>query len=424
MISDIELVLKKLFSLQRLGIKVGLEHTEELLSKIGEPHKKLKCIHIAGTNGKGSTCAIINKILIEHGLVVGLYTSPHLVRFNERIQINGEKISDEYIAKFMMENSHHIKKIKTTFFETTTAMAFDYFYKKSVDIAIIETGLGGRLDSTNVISPLVCGITSISLDHMDILGNTIEKISKEKSGIIKKNTPVVIFEQTNSIIEIISNTANSKNAPLTIIKNEDVNIIKTNSYNSQFIYKNYDIKLTLKGEHQVFNCALAINIVEKTLDKIDSNKVKKAIHKSYWPGRMEKISDKNIYYDVAHNYGGIKSMITAVNMYHPQKKLVGLFCIKADKNILSICNLLRNHFYKIIICQDKHKYLLSVNTLSKIMRDQKINSLSVSSVEEGLNVIGSIDQEEFVGLIFGSHYIAKEVYHGYGKHFDTNYNLM
>ena len=424
MISDIELVLKKLFSLQRLGIKVGLEHTEELLSKIGEPHKKLKCIHIAGTNGKGSTCAIINKILIEHGLVVGLYTSPHLVRFNERIQINGVKISDEYIAKFMMENSHHIKKIKTTFFETTTAMALDYFYKKSVDIAIIETGLGGRLDSTNVIFPLVCGITSISLDHMDILGNTIEKISKEKSGIIKNNIPIVTFEQSNSIIEIISEKAKSKNAQMTIIKNEDIDLIKIDRYNSQFRYKNYKISLPLKGEYQVINCALAINIAEKILDKINPHNVKKAINKTYWPGRMEKLSDKNIYYDVAHNYDGIKSMIKSVNIYHPRKKLVGLFCVKADKNIVSICSLLKKYFYKIIICQDKQKYLLSINKLSKIMKDQKINYLSVGSVEEGLNIIDSMDQEEFVGLVFGSHYISEEVYYGYGKHFDTNYNLM
>ena len=168
MTSNIKLILKDLFKLQRLGIKVGLEHTEELLKAIGDPHLNLDCIHIAGTNGKGSTCAIINRILIESGLNVGLYTSPHLVNFNERIRVNNQEISDHDIALFMKENMIHIKKIKATFFETTTAMALDYFNKKSVDIAIIETGLGGRLDSTNVISPLVCGITSISLDHTDI----------------------------------------------------------------------------------------------------------------------------------------------------------------------------------------------------------------------------------------------------------------
>ena len=182
MSSSIKLILKDLFALQRLGIKVGLDHTEELLKAIGNPHLSLNCIHIAGTNGKGTTCAIINRILIESGLTVGLYTSPHLVNFNERIQVNSQKISDHDIAQFMAENIVNIKKTNTTFFETTTAMAFDYFNKKSVDIAVIETGLGGRLDSTNVISPLVCGITSISLDHTDILGDTIEKISKVRDS--------------------------------------------------------------------------------------------------------------------------------------------------------------------------------------------------------------------------------------------------
>ena len=224
MTSEIHVILKELYGLQRLGIKVGLEHTEELLDKIGNPHLHLKFIHIAGTNGKGSTCAIINSILRECGLVVGLYTSPHLVRFNERIQVNGEQISDADIALFMKNNYNEIKNIETTFFETTTAMAFDYFYRNSVDIAIIETGLGGRLDSTNVISPEVCGISSISLDHIDILGNTIQKIAKEKAGIIKENTPVVTIEQSKTIMDIINKRAEQKNASLKTIKRNDIQI--------------------------------------------------------------------------------------------------------------------------------------------------------------------------------------------------------
>ena len=169
---SIDTTLEELYSLQRLGIKVGLEHTIQLLNEIGNPHKKLKLVHVAGTNGKGSTCSILTKILIGHGLKVGLYTSPHLKKFNERIQINDCQISDEYIATFFNENRAKINEIEATFFETTTAMAFNYFKDQAVDYAVIETGLGGRLDSTNVIIPKVCGITSISLDHTDILGDT------------------------------------------------------------------------------------------------------------------------------------------------------------------------------------------------------------------------------------------------------------
>ena len=202
MASSINTILEELYSLQRLGIKVGLEHTVQLLDQIGKPHKKLRLIHVAGTNGKGSTCSILTKILIDHGFKVGLYTSPHLKKFNERIQINNCQISDEYIANFFNKNRATINEIKATFFETTTAMAFNYFKDQVVDYAVIETGLGGRLDSTNVIIPKVCGITSISLDHTEILGDTVEKIAVEKAGIIKEGVPTFTFEQKPSVLEM------------------------------------------------------------------------------------------------------------------------------------------------------------------------------------------------------------------------------
>ena len=373
MTSNIDLVLKELFALQRLGIKEGLEHTEELLDNIGNPHSNLKFIHVAGTNGKGSTCAILNKILIEHRMVVGLYTSPHLVRFNERIQVNNEKISDADIVLFMNKYIQQIKNIKTTFFETTTAMAFDYFNNKSVDIAIIETGLGGRLDSTNVICPTICGISSVSLDHMDILGDTIEKIAAEKAGIIKDNIPIVTFDQNEFVIDIIKKTAAQKNATLTVIKNSDLDLLSINNQGTSFKYKNYTINLPLRGKHQILNCVLAINIAESIINNIDPDKVNKAILNISWLGRIEKLTKRDIYFDVAHNYDGIKAMINTIKSNHPQKKLFGLFCIKGDKNMNSISDLIRESFHKIIICQDKNKYLLSVNRLSKILDKKSIN---------------------------------------------------
>jgi len=422
MTSNIDLVLKELFALQRLGIKVGLEHTEELLDNIGNPHSYLKFIHIAGTNGKGSTCAILNKILIEHGMVVGLYTSPHLVRFNERIQVNNEKIPDADIALFMNHYINQIKNIQTTFFETTTAMAFDYFNNKSVDIAIIETGLGGRLDSTNVICPIICGISSISLDHMDILGDTIQKIAAEKAGIIKDNIPIVTFNQNKFVIDIIKKKATQKNAALTVIKNSDIELLSINNQGTSFKYKNYSINLPLRGKHQILNCVLAVNIAESIINNIDPDKVNKAILNTLWLGRIEKLTKSDIYFDVAHNYDGLKAMINTIKSRHPQKKLYGLFCIKRDKNMNLISDLIRESFHQIIICQDKNKYLLSVNRLSKILDNKSINHLTVSSVKEGVNIIKNINLKEYVGLIFGSHYIAREVYSEFGKDFDKIYN--
>ena len=410
MSSDIKLILEDLFALQRLGIKVGLEHTERLLNSIGNPHSKLKCIHIAGTNGKGSTCAIINRILIEAGLTVGLYTSPHLVNFNERIQVNNKNISDHDIALFMKTNMVHIKKNNTTFFETTTAMAFDYFHKNLVDIVVIETGLGGRLDSTNVVSPQVCGITSISLDHSEILGDTIEEIAEEKAGIIKNNVPIYVFEQKKNIVEIIKKKAIQSHAPLTIIKSNDIDLSTSHNQGSLFKYKGYNVELPLIGEHQVQNCVLAIDICEYVLGNLDEKILNRAISKLLWPGRMERLSGGNIYYDVAHNYDGIRTLIKTINKIHPRKKIVGLFCIKAGKNIEFICKLLKKYFSKIIICQDKEKYLLSVKSLSEIFQKKKINFSKADSVKEGIKVLINSNIEENIGLIFGSHYIAEEVY--------------
>ena len=410
MSSNIKPILKDLFELQRLGIKVGLEHTEELLIAIGAPHLNLNCIHIAGTNGKGSTCAIMNRILIESGLTVGLYTSPHLVNFNERIQINGQEISDLDISEFMKENKDHIKKTNVTFFETTTAMAFDFFHKNSVDIAIIETGLGGRLDSTNVVSPIICGITSISLDHSEILGDTVEQIAREKAGIIKKNTPVYVFEQDKKIIEIIKKKSVENKAPLSIIRSKDIEVFKTNNSGSIFKYKGRYIELPLIGDHQIKNCVLAIDIVKFVLKSFQAKLLYKSISRMSWPGRMEKLSKKNIYYDVAHNYDGIKSLLATVKKIHPEKKMVGLFCIKAEKNIEVICDLLKKNFTKVIVCQDNGRYLLSTKALSKIFKKEKINFLEKETVKKGIKILKNLNDEIYVGLIFGSHYIAKEVY--------------
>jgi len=183
--TKIDNLLAHLYGLRRLGIKVGLEHTNELLRRCGSPHRGLKTIHIAGTNGKGSTAAMIQAILRESGLKVGLYTSPHLIRFNERIRINGLPISDEYIIEFMAQFNSVIDAVEATFFEATTVLALHYFSNQEVDVAVIETGLGGRLDSTNVIDPELTIITSIDLDHQQLLGETLIDIAVEKAGIIK-----------------------------------------------------------------------------------------------------------------------------------------------------------------------------------------------------------------------------------------------
>ena len=419
---SINTILEELYSLQRLGIKVGLEHTVQLLDQIGNPHKKLRLIHVAGTNGKGSTCSILTKILIDHGLKVGLYTSPHLKKFNERIQINNCQISDEYIANFFNKNRATINEIKATFFETTTAMAFNYFKDQVVDYAVIETGLGGRLDSTNVIIPKVCGITSISLDHTEILGDTVEKIAVEKAGIIKEGVPTFTFEQKPSVLEILRKEADKKNSKLYITAESEIDVIKSDEDGTFFNYSGLEFELHLIGDHQVKNCVLAINIAKKLLgSSFDISKVKKSVKTIKWAGRLEKIKNKNMYYDVAHNVEGISAMIKTIYSSHADKKVVGLFSLKSDKNIKPICNVIKNNFEIIILCHDKSGYLTRTTVLEKILNENNIKCFSVSSVKKGVEALEKYN-DDYVKIIFGSHYIAEEVYTATGKHFDTTNN--
>ena len=419
---SIDTILEELYSLQRLGIKVGLEHTVQLLNEIGNPHKKLRLVHVAGTNGKGSTCSILTKILIDHGLKVGLYTSPHLKKFNERIKINDSQISDEYIATFFNENKTKINEIEATFFETTTALAFNYFKDQVVDYAVIETGLGGRLDSTNVIIPKVCGITSISLDHTEILGDTVEKIAVEKAGIIKEGVPTFTFEQKPSVLEILKKEADKKNSNLDITAESEIDVIKSGENGTFFNYSGLEFELHLIGDHQVKNCVLAINIAKKLLgSSFDISTVKKSVKTIKWPGRLEKIKNKNMYYDVAHNVEGISAMIKTISNSHADKKIVGLFSLKSDKNIKPICKVIKNNFETIILCHDKSGYLTRTTVLEKILNENNIKCFSVSSVKKGVEVLEKYN-DDYVKIIFGSHYIAEEVYTAKGKHFDTTNN--
>ncbi|MBA4310871.1 MAG: hypothetical protein C0425_11140, partial [Chlorobiaceae bacterium] len=211
---EIKKTLEKLFNLQMYGVKLGLENIQKFLEYLDNPQKHLKCFHIAGSNGKGSTSSFIASILMEAKYKTGLYTSPHFVRFNERIRINGIEINDSYIVDFYEENENFINEHKLTFFEVTTALAFQYFYDHSVDFAVIETGLGGRLDATNVLNPLAAIITSVSLEHMNVLGDTIEKIAKEKAGIIKRDSKVFVSTLHEDALEVMRERCKNKECEL------------------------------------------------------------------------------------------------------------------------------------------------------------------------------------------------------------------
>jgi dihydrofolate synthase/folylpolyglutamate synthase len=413
---DLSSLLDSLYSLERRGIKLGLEHTISLLIDMGQPQNDLKLIHVAGTNGKGSTSAIIANILYSAGKKVGLFTSPHLVRFNERIQINNVPISDNDIIQFMRKAEQYIAKNESTFFETTAVMALDYFNKNKVDIAVIETGLGGRLDSTNVIKPQLTIMTPISMDHMDILGQDINQIAKEKSGIIKKNIPLISSKQSSIVKNILVKKAMDQHAPFTFL--ESISNIKVSERGTEFQYKEKNFYTSLIGIHQAHNSALAIEAITQMNENISMTTIQKGLKSVSWPGRIQRIG-KRLFYDVAHNEDGFEILLKTLRSMYPQKLINGLFCLKGDKESDRIIHKLIGKFSQLYVSNDVNKFLLDRNDLSKRLNNNGVENQIVKSVSDGIKKLRFGTENGDVGLIFGSHYIANEVFMEDELSFDT-----
>ncbi|MFL3024517.1 MAG: bifunctional folylpolyglutamate synthase/dihydrofolate synthase [Candidatus Neomarinimicrobiota bacterium] len=390
---------------------MGLSHTLELLEKCGNPHKYYKSIHVAGTNGKGSTCSMVAEILIKAGYKVGVYSSPHLIRFNERIRINNTFITDEDITLFIKNYKNDIERIESTFFETTTAMAFKHFAENNIDVAVIETGLGGRLDATNVISPAITAITPISLDHREILGSDIETITKEKGGIIKPGIPVVLAKQEKASFSILQKISRKKNSK--IVCQENPQEIKINENGTTFKIKNKFFKIPLIGEHQAFNSALSIAIINQFDSKINNKIIQKGLDETTWPARLQRmLIEPPIFYDVAHNVKGIDVMLDSITSLYNCLP-VGLITLKSDKEIDIIAKATFRKFKPLIISGNKDKGLLEGKELAKSFKIS--NHIIQNSFVKGLDDLVKISSEvNRPGVIFGSHYIAKEVFDKFG----------
>ena len=411
---DIENLLTYLYNLNRRGIKLGLEHTVDLLKRINNPQNDFKSIHIAGTNGKGSTCSMISSILINAGYKVGLYSSPHLVSFNERIKVNNQSITNAEIALFIEKTKKDIDQLQSTFFEVTTAMAFDYFAKHNVDIAIIETGLGGRLDATNVLKPIITGITSISLDHRNLLGNNILNIAKEKGGIIKHKTPLVLYPNQRSIKSVLLKIAKKLNAE--IIEIDQPTKVFYNEKGTFFCHKNYHYNTPLIGEFQAINAIMAITIIKLFDKNISEQIVQNGLSLTKWPGRFQRMTkDLPIYYDVAHNVDSIKLITKYLKIIYKEKPL-GLFVIKESKELGLVSNVIKNNFHKLIVSGGEPLGLMDGDKLGKIL---KTNDVSVFKIKKDFNLalnelIDLAKKTKKPALILGSHYIAKPIFDKFG----------
>ncbi|WP_291571926.1 bifunctional folylpolyglutamate synthase/dihydrofolate synthase [Clostridium sp. UBA4548] len=339
----------------QFGMKLGLERTEKILELLGDPHKKVKMIHIAGTNGKGSTTAMVSRVLMEAGYKVGTYISPYIEEFEERIQINNENIPKEDLVHIITEVSKAIDEVialgyqNPTQFEIITCAAFLYYHIKKVDYAVIEVGLGGRLDSTNVITPILSIITSISLDHVAILGDTLDKIAFEKAGIIKEGIPTVLFPQQPEAELAIEKVATEKKSLLIKVDNDKARFI--DSYEVEVngekkviqkveiktLRENYNLELALLGKHQIFNATVAVHACEKLIDlgaKISKENIANGMKTVKWPGRLEIMkTDPRVVIDGAHNIDGISKLTESIDMYFKYDNLILILGILADKQV-------------------------------------------------------------------------------------------
>ena len=395
---------------------MGLNHTSWLLKFLKNPQDNFKTIHVAGTNGKGSTAAILNSILIANSYKVGLYTSPHLINFNERIRVNGVTITDEEIISFMKHVEPAINEIKSTFFEVTTAMAFYHFNNNDVDIAVIETGLGGRLDSTNVVNPSLTVMTPISLDHREILGETIEKIAKEKAGIIKRGVPLITANQVNNVSKILEKRVREKESVMHICPNPES--VKLSSGGTTFEVNGNNFNTSLIGEYQAQNAALAIATIKLFNSNISYETIDKGLRNVYWPGRLQLVADK-IYYDVAHNENGVKSVLNNLNRMFPTSKLYGLLCLKGDKEIDCIAESIKSQFEMLFVSTSKDGLLMEPEKLSRKLHNLKVDNFPSSDISSSISKIKKVRKPDDVILIFGSHYIANEIFSEFEISFDT-----
>lgn len=396
----LDYLFSKLPMYQRKGATAYKEDIGNIVAaskKLKNPHKKFKSIHIAGTNGKGSVAHMIASIMQESGLKVGLYTSPHLKDFRERIKINGEMIFEENVISFVKENKFIFEKMKLSFFESTVAMAFDYFAKEKIDIGIIETGLGGRLDSTNIINPELSIITNIGLDHTNLLGDSLKKISLEKAGIIKNNVPVIIGRKQKETIEIFREAAKKKNTTLIYSK----------------VQKEY--KTDLLGTYQKENIDTAVTAIkelQKQNWKITEEDIKsgllKIVKNTSLFGRWQILNKSPlIICDAGHNEDGIKKIIKQLNKLEYKKMhfVYGTVNDKNSKKILSILPTDAEYYF----CKPNIPRGLDEAILRDLAYKEGLKGKSYSSVSNAITLAKKNASKNDLIFIGGSTFVVAEV---------------
>jgi len=418
-----------LYDLQMFGAKFGLENTFKLAALAGNPQEKLRFIHVAGTNGKGSICAMLESIYRAAGLRVGLFTSPHLVSFAERIQVNRRLISEVDVSRLVCELREEVAKagrvsplragvslatsgahgvtrpaidasFQPTFFEFVTVMALKYFAEQKCDLVIWETGMGGRLDATNIVTPLASVISSIALDHQKWLGHSLAEIATEKAGIIKPGVPVIAAMSEPAAFDVLAHTARERNSPLTQVGFAET---KTSPLDQ--------LNLPLLGEHQRLNAALAIATARVLNSKIPVSEtaIRNGLSQVQWPGRLQQIKTKSgqtILLDGAHNPSGALALRDAIEKHFPGQKPTLILGILQDKEWSSICEILAPLAGKLFVVPVSSERTTTPKELERAIR-QKNPGTQIVALNSLSQALEATAQESFV-IITGSLYLVGE----------------
>jgi len=405
--------LNEMYALRRFGIKLGLETIQYILSELDNPHQKFETIHVAGTNGKGSVCAIIANILQFHGFRVGLYTSPHLIHFNERIVINGAPIDNDQVVDLYQKVKNVQKPDRElTFFEYTTAMAFCAFAEQKVDIAVIETGMGGRLDATNVLVPRLSIITNIGLEHQTYLGKKFEDIAFEKAGIIKPCVPVITDVQHQVSFDVISDIAKQNNAPVYQLgKQIKVRMRKDSFSYSGLKYEWLRLNCPLSGHHQIRNAGLALCAYELiTKNKANWNAVNSGLTTVKWPGRMEIVRQEPlVILDGAHNLMAIQQLAKYLKRILKDRSLTLIVSILDDKPYETMLNKLMKVAQSVVVAQAKIDRSIDPIILQRYIKEKLQDVKIISDVSKAyFETLRHATASDII-CVTGSLYIVGEV---------------
>ncbi len=395
--------IQSLYDLRFFGTKFGLENTLKLAALAGNPQQGLRFIHVAGTNGKGSTCAMLESIYREAGLRVGLFTSPHLVAFGERIQVNRRLIGESEIVRLVAEMQPLLKEFPQaahpTFFEVVTVMALRYFIEQRCELVIWETGLGGRLDATNIVTPLASIITNIQLDHQQWLGDTLEKIALEKAGIIKPGVPVITATDAPEALDVIREIARKKHAPMTVVTRED---IRSPTLDSIF--------LPLLGEHQKLNAATALAAVRALARHIpvSDEALRTGLEKVEWPGRLQLARNTNgrtWLFDGAHNPAGAETLRATLETNFAGAGPTLILAVMRDKDWRAICQILAPMAARILTAPVQSERSANPHDLSAMCQasNPRAAVLACSSLAEALD---RVSEDTFVVITGSLHFVG------------------